>query len=99
MPHKAVAAKTHKDCVSLASAKICNVKWMKNSLSLLQVEKLKIEVSKRSNDQQRRAKEKMVAVKRMQDLERQVYDTNTLRNSTTSVPLLLHVTEFCLFPR
>lgn len=72
--------------------------WMKNTLSILQVEKLKIEVSKRSNDQQRRAKEKMVAVKRVQDLERQVYHTNTLHNYTTSVPLLHHVTSFVSSP-
>lgn len=43
---------------------------------LLQVEKLNTEVSKRSHYQEKKSKEKIVAVKRTQELERQVKHTN-----------------------
>lgn len=52
----------------------------KRSWSPLQVEKLKTEVSKRGHVQQRKTKEKIVAMKRTQDLERQVDHTNQLHN-------------------
>lgn len=52
----------------------------KRSWSPLQVEKLKTQVSKRGYDQQRKTKEKIVAMKRTQDLERQVDHTNQLHN-------------------
>ncbi|XP_070690850.1 centrosomal protein of 162 kDa isoform X2 [Pempheris klunzingeri] len=42
-----------------------------------QVEKLNMDVGRRSKEQQRKAKEKMVDIKRAQDLERQVSLTNT----------------------
>ncbi len=47
---------------------------------LFQVEKLKMDVGKRNNEQQRKAKEKTVDTKRMQDLERQVSHTNKQAN-------------------
>lgn len=50
------------------------------SVSPCQVERLKLEVGKRSSEQQRKTKENTVGTKRMQDLERQVTHiyTNTL---------------------
>lgn len=45
---------------------------------MFQVEQLKVEVGKRSSEQQRKAKDKSVDTKRMRDLERQVSHTNQL---------------------
>lgn len=51
-------------------------------MSPLQVEKLKVDVGKRSSEQQRKAKEKTVDTKRMQDLERQVSHPNKQANQS-----------------
>lgn len=45
-------------------------------MSAFQVEHLKMDVGKRSSEQQRKAREKTGDTKRMQDLERQVSHTN-----------------------
>ncbi|XP_062255825.1 centrosomal protein of 162 kDa isoform X2 [Platichthys flesus] len=57
-----------------------------------QVEKLKIDVGKRSGEQQRKAKEKTVETKKMQDLQRQVKDLEQiLRNrNPNSLPALIY---------
>lgn len=58
-----------------------------NPLSPFQVEKLKMDVGKRSSEHQRKAKEKSVDIKRMQDLERQVItQTNKLTYPTCYTP-------------
>ncbi|CAB1443406.1 unnamed protein product [Pleuronectes platessa] len=57
-----------------------------------QVEKLKIEVGKRSGEQQRKAKEKTLDTKKMQDLQRQVKELEQiLRNrNPNSLPALIY---------
>lgn len=57
-----------------------------------QVEKLKTEVSKRGHDQQRKTKEKIVAMKRTQDLERQVKELEQILKSRNpnSLPALIY---------
>ncbi|XP_075896912.1 centrosomal protein of 162 kDa [Nelusetta ayraudi] len=57
-----------------------------------QVEKLKTQVSKRGYDQQRKTKEKIVAMKRTQDLERQVKELEQILKSRNpnSLPALIY---------
>ncbi|XP_069393742.1 centrosomal protein of 162 kDa isoform X2 [Paralichthys olivaceus] len=57
-----------------------------------QVEKLKEEVGKRSSVQQRKAKEKTVDTKRMQDLQRQVKDLEQIlkHRNPNSLPALIY---------
>ncbi|KAM6995229.1 centrosomal protein of 162 kDa [Tautogolabrus adspersus] len=57
-----------------------------------QVEKLKTDVSKRSSEQQRKAREKTVDIKRMQDLERQVKELEQILRSRNpnSLPALIY---------
>lgn len=62
-----------------------------NKLTAFQVEQLKMEVSKRSNEQQRKAKVKSVETKRMKDLERQVFQTSQHTFHAFSISSLLTV--------
>eukprot|EP00064_Thunnus_orientalis_P000540 superscaffoldBa00000027_g541 len=57
-----------------------------------QVEKLKMEVGRRSSEQQRKAREKSVDAKRMQDLERQVKELEQIlrRRNPNSLPALIY---------
>ncbi|XP_073342549.1 centrosomal protein of 162 kDa [Pagrus major] len=57
-----------------------------------QVEKLKMDVGKRSSEQQRKAKEKSVDIKRMQDLERQVKELEQIlrHRNPNSLPALIY---------
>ncbi|XP_036931235.1 centrosomal protein of 162 kDa isoform X5 [Acanthopagrus latus] len=57
-----------------------------------QVEKLKMDVGKRSGEQQRKAREKSVDIKRMQDLERQVKELEQIlrRRNPNSLPALIY---------
>ncbi|KAM7382365.1 hypothetical protein PAMP_002096 [Pampus punctatissimus] len=57
-----------------------------------QVEKLKMEVGRRSSGHQRKAKEKSVDTKRMQDLERQVKELEQIlrRRNPNSLPALIY---------
>ncbi|XP_056290108.1 centrosomal protein of 162 kDa isoform X1 [Pseudoliparis swirei] len=57
-----------------------------------QVERLKLEVGKRSSEQQRKTKENTVGTKRMQDLERQVKELEQLlrRRDPNSLPALIY---------
>ncbi|XP_041798678.1 centrosomal protein of 162 kDa isoform X2 [Chelmon rostratus] len=57
-----------------------------------QVEKLKVDVGKRSSEQQRKAKEKTVDTKRMQDLERQVKELEQIlrHRNPNSLPALIY---------
>ncbi|TDH12178.1 hypothetical protein EPR50_G00068450 [Perca flavescens] len=57
-----------------------------------QVEKLKVDVGKRSTEQQRKTKEKTVDTKRMQDLQRQVKELEQIlrRRNPNSLPALIY---------
>ncbi|KAL7394319.1 hypothetical protein ABVT39_024209 [Epinephelus coioides] len=57
-----------------------------------QVEKLKMDVGRRSTEQQRKAKEKTSDTKRMQDLERQVKELEQIlrRRNPNSLPALIY---------
>ncbi|XP_035862158.1 centrosomal protein of 162 kDa isoform X3 [Sander lucioperca] len=57
-----------------------------------QVEKLKMDVGKRSSEQQRKTKEKTVDTKRMQDLQRQVKELEQIlrRRNPNSLPALIY---------
>ncbi|XP_039662293.1 centrosomal protein of 162 kDa isoform X2 [Perca fluviatilis] len=57
-----------------------------------QVEKLKVDVCKRSSEQQRKTKEKTVDTKRMQDLQRQVKELEQIlrRRNPNSLPALIY---------
>ncbi|XP_030250867.1 centrosomal protein of 162 kDa isoform X6 [Sparus aurata] len=57
-----------------------------------QVEKLKMDVGKRSSEHQRKAKEKSVDIKRMQDLERQVKELEQIlrHRNPNSLPALIY---------
>ncbi|XP_034384986.1 centrosomal protein of 162 kDa isoform X2 [Cyclopterus lumpus] len=57
-----------------------------------QVERLKLDVGKRSSEQQRKTKEKTVDAKRMQDLERQVKELEQIlrRRNPNSLPALIY---------
>uniref|UniRef100_A0A3Q1KI59 Centrosomal protein of 162 kDa n=1 Tax=Anabas testudineus TaxID=64144 RepID=A0A3Q1KI59_ANATE len=57
-----------------------------------QVEQLKVEVGKRSNEQQRKGKDKSVDTKRMRDLERQVRELEQIlrHRNPNSLPALIY---------
>ncbi|XP_031724500.1 centrosomal protein of 162 kDa isoform X10 [Anarrhichthys ocellatus] len=57
-----------------------------------QVERLKLDVAKRSSEQQMKSKEKTVHTKRMQDLERQVKELEQIlrRRNPNSLPALIY---------
>ncbi|XP_054477409.1 centrosomal protein of 162 kDa isoform X2 [Anoplopoma fimbria] len=57
-----------------------------------QVERLKLDVGKRSSEQQRKTKEKTVDTRRMQDLERQVKELEQIlrRRNPNSLPALIY---------